>query len=70
MCKIVDMSTTSDQVRDEVRRRVTEATEQLQRQLRVREVVLKRDSRIDMRLHIVRVVPGRDGVIVEVALDG
>lgn len=63
------MSTTSDQIRDEVRRRVDEAREQFQRQFQVREVLLKRDGRYDVRLHIVRVVPSRDGVIVEVALE-
>jgi hypothetical protein len=48
---------------------MSSTSEQLQRQLRVREVLLKRDGRYDVRLHIVRVVPSGDGVIVEVALE-
>ena len=59
------MEWTTEQVRDEITRRVHEARDQMQREMRVKQVVLRLDDH-DRVLRIRHVLPTSDGLIVEV----
>lgn len=63
---IARMEWTTAAVEAEIRRRMQVLDEQLRRELRVREVRLKRGTGYDVVLPIVRVVATGGGVIVEV----